>query len=363
MRKILVTGSLSYIGSVLTNYLEEHGYDCVGYDAGFFKDCLLSDPPATKTVFRDARDFQDKDLDGVDVLVHLAGLSNDPCGNLDAARMYEPTRVYAFEIAKLCKKRGVKFIFASSCSIYGKGQVEAFTEYSPTYPQTAYSVNKLQIEQDLRSISDRNFSPIALRFATVFGLSPRMRFDLAINGFVGMALATRQIVLNSDGSAWRPHVHVLDICQAVRCAIDFDWRGGELLVLNVADEKNNLQIIDVARTAQSLVPGCELKFLQKNPELDRDNLIKAKVHDGVDTRTYRVSFAKIRETFKDFQVAWTVENGIVDLFERLKALNLDETTFKDKKFYRVPMLEYLYQKGHLSEDLRWLKPVQLRYGS
>lgn len=357
MKKILVTGSLSYIGSVLTRYLEEYGFDCVGYDAGFFKDCLLYDPPATKTVFRDMRDFEDKDLDGVDVLVHLAGLSNDPCGNLDVARMYEPTRTYAFEIAKLCKKRGVKFIFASSCSIYGKGQSESFTEDSPTYPQTAYSLNKLQIEQDLRSISDKDFSPIALRFATVFGLSPRMRFDLAVNGFVGMAVATRRIVLNSDGSAWRPHVHVLDICQAVRCAIEFDWYGGELLVLNVADERNNVQIIEIAKIAQSLVPGCELQFLRNNPGLDSDNLIKAKVHNGVDTRTYKVSFARIRKTFKDFQVAWTVEEGITDLFEKLKARNLNETTFKDKKFYRVPMIEHLYRNGYLSEDLRWLKSM------
>jgi len=355
MKNILVTGSLSYIGSVLTSYLEERGFGCVGYDAGFFKDCSLCDPPATKTVFQDARDFDDKDLDGVDVLVHLAGLSNDPFGNLDAARMYEPTRIYALKIAKLCKNRGVKFIFASSCSIYGKGQAKPFTEDSATCPQTAYSLNKLQIEQDLQSISDKAFSPIALRFATVFGLSPRMRFDLAVNGFVGMAVATRQIILNSDGSAWRPHVHVLDICQAVRCAIDIDWHGGGLLTLNVGDERNNLRIVDIAKTAQALVPGCELKSLQNNPELDSANLIKARVHSGIDTRTYKVSFATIRETLKDFKAAWTVERGIKDLYEKLKALNLNEATFKDRKFYRVPMIEYLYQKGYLSADLRWLK--------
>jgi nucleoside-diphosphate-sugar epimerase len=357
MKNILITGSQSYIGSVLTSFLEERGFNCVGYDTGLFRNCLLYDPPATRTVFKDMWDFEEDDLQGIDAVVHLAALSNDPVGNLDAARMYEPTRQYAFEIAKHCRKRGVKFIFASSCSIYGKGKGEFLAEDSPTDPQTAYSLNKLQIEQDLRSIADKEFSPIALRFATVFGLSPRMRFDLAINAFVGMAAVTRKILLNSDGSAWRPNVHVLDICQAVRCAIDHDWRGGQLLVLNVGDEENNLQIIDIAKTVQSLVPGCELKFLQQNPELDSNNLIRAKAHSGVDTRTYKVSFAKIRQTFKDFRIAWSVEKGIEDLLQKLKAMNLDEATFKDRRFYRVPMIEHLLKSGYLSEDLRWLRTI------
>ena len=163
MKRILVTGSLGYLGSILTKTLAESGFDCIGYDAGFFKDCLLYPPPATETVFRDARDITEEDFKGIDVVVHLAGISNDPMGKLDAARVYDPTRVYSLNIAKLCKKLGVRFIFASSCSVYGLGEDELLTELSPTHPQTYYSLNKLQIEEDLRSISDKDFSPIALR--------------------------------------------------------------------------------------------------------------------------------------------------------------------------------------------------------
>ena len=228
MKRILVTGSLGYLGSVLTSYLVEAGYDCMGYDTGFFKDSLLYPPPLTPTVFRDARDITQSDLKHIDVVIHLAGISNDPMGKLDAASIYDPTRTYTFKIAKMCKKLGVKFIFASSCSIYGLGVDELLTEESQVFPQTGYSMNKLQVEEDLRSISDSSFSPISLRFATVFGNSPRIRFDVVINMLTGMAMANKTIVLNSDGKAWRPNLHILDLCMAVRCAIDLDYRRGEL---------------------------------------------------------------------------------------------------------------------------------------
>jgi nucleoside-diphosphate-sugar epimerase len=356
MKRVLVTGSLGYLGSVLTGYLEESGLEVVGYDTGFFRDCLLYDPPATKTVFCDARDLQEKDLDGFDALVHLAGISNDPFGNLDAAKVYDPTRAYSLRAAQLCKKKSVRFIFASSCSVYGKGQEELVDEDSPSFPQTPYSLNKLQIEQDLRTISDTDFSPIALRFATAFGPSPRLRFDIVINMLAGMALATGKIVLNSDGTPWRPNIHVLDICKSVRCAIDCDHNGGKLLVLNVGDEANNLQIIDIAKRVQSQVPGCELKFLKENPELDREGLVQdRKVKGGVDTRTYKVSFEKVRRTFPGFQCDWSVDRGVADLLEKLRAVGLDEKQFKYKNFYRLQKIESLYQDHYLSEDLRWLR--------
>jgi len=219
MKRILVTGSLGYLGSVLTKSLVDSGMDCIGYDTAFFKDCLLYEPSTTTTFLKDARDLTEADLKNVDVVVHLAGISNDPMGKLDAAQIYNPTRIYSFNIAKLCKKLGIKFIFASSCSVYGLGAEELLTELSPTYPQTPYSLNKLQIEEDLSSISDKDFSPIALRFATVFGPSPRLRFDVVVNMLTGMAMANKTIVLNSDGMSWRPNVHIKDVCLAVKCAI------------------------------------------------------------------------------------------------------------------------------------------------
>ncbi len=352
MKKILITGSAGYLGSVMTEYLEKNGSDCIGYDTGFFRDCLLYDTTA-KTVMCDARDIEANDLAGVDAVVHLAGISNDPFGNLEAAKVYDPTRAYALKIARLCKEQQIKFIFASSCSVYGIGQGELLDENSPTHPQTPYSLNKWQVEQDLQGIADDDFSPIALRFATAFGLSPRLRFDLVTNMLTGMAFTTGKIILNSDGTPWRPNVHILDICKSVKYAINSNHRGG-LLKLNVGDESNNLQVMDIAKKVQACVPGCELKFLKENPELDKEGLVRdRKVKQGVDTRTYKVSFAKIRETFPGFQCDWSVEAGIRDMVEKFKAINLTEAQFKSKNFYRLQKIEHLYQSHFLSADLRW----------
>jgi nucleoside-diphosphate-sugar epimerase len=359
MTRVLVTGSTGYIGSVLTDYLTRHGLECVGYDTGFFLPCLLYPPSVQPTVARDARDVTDIDLGGIDAVVHLAGISNDPMGKLDAARTYDPTRSYSLALAKRCKRLGVKFIFASSCSVYGVGGDELLSELSPTKPQTGYSLNKLQIEQDLQSIADASFSPIALRFATVFGLSPRLRFDVVVNMLTGLAVATKTIILNSDGRSWRPNVHILDACQAVRRAIELDYSAGELLVLNVGDDTNNLEIIDIAKTVQNSVPGCELRFLSENPELDKDDLIRdRKVKAGVDTRTYKVSFAKIQRTIPGFKCQWSVARGVREMATRFSELSLSNEMFKRKGFYRLQQLEYLLDGGYLSDELRWLKAKQ-----
>lgn len=357
MKKILVTGSLGYLGSVLTKNLVENGYDCIGYDMGFFKDSLLSAPPETETIFRDARDITEVDLKNIYAVVHLAGISNDPMGTLNAARIYDPTRVYSLDIAKLCKKLGVRYIFASSCSVYGLGEEELLNELSPTDPQTYYSLNKLQIEDDLRSISDKDFSPIALRFATVFGYSPRIRFDVVVNMLTGMALADGMVVLNSDGKSWRPHLHILDVCQAIRCSLDFDYRGGELLVLNVGADENNLQVLQVANIIKRAIPGCEIKFLSENPELDKEGLIRDRKvkKGGGDTRTYKVSFDKIIKTLPGFKCEWNVERGVREMASLFESLNFNKEIFKRRGFYRLQHLEDLHEGGFLSDDLHWLK--------
>ena len=356
MKKILVTGSLGYIGSVLAPYLEERGFKCVGYDTGFFKDGVLYPPKETETILKDARDIDKADLKNVDAVVHLAGISNDPLKKLDAERVYDPTRAYSFNIAKLCKKLGIKFIFASSCSVYGIGDDEFLTEESPVHPQTGYSLNKLQIEEDLRSISDKDFSPIALRFATAFGSSPRIRFDVVVNMFAGMAFTNKEIVLNSDGSPWRPNVHILDFCEAIKRTIELDYNRGELLVLNVGDEINNLQVIQIARIVAAAVPGCEVKFLTENPELDKEGLIQdRKIKGGVDTRTYKVSFEKIKKILPGFKCEWSVERGVKNMMVLFEKISLSKEMFKNKDFYRLQQLEYLHENKYLSDDLRWLR--------
>jgi cupin fold WbuC family metalloprotein len=358
MKRVLVTGSLGYIGSVLTPYLQSAGFDCVGQDVGFFSGGTLYPPADAPTLFRDSRDIAPADLDGVQAVVHLAGISNDPMGKLDAASVYDPTRGYSARLAKMCKDRGIAFIFASSCSVYGIGSDELLTETGPTHPQTGYSLNKLQIEEDLRALAGKAFSPIALRFATIFGRSPRLRFDVVVNMLTGLAATTGKIVLNSDGQSWRPNLHILDACRAVRAAIDLDYDGGDLLVLNVGRDDNNLQVLDIAKAIQRVVPGCELRFLSESPDLDRDGLIKdRKVRDGGrDTRTYKVSFEKIRQVMPQFSCEWTVEEGARDLVTLFEQIRLDTATFKRREFYRLQQLEYLHGNGYVSDALRWQTP-------
>lgn len=359
MKKILITGSLGYIGSVLTPFLEDRGYKTIGYDTGFFKDSVLYKLQETETILKDARDIGENDLKGIDEVVHLAGISNDPLKKLDAARVYDPTREYSFNIAKLCKKLGIKFIFASSCSIYGIGGDEFLTEESEVHPQTGYSINKLQIEGDLRSISDKDFSPIALRFATAFGLSPRIRFDVVVNMFAGMAFTEKAIVLNTDGTPWRPNLHILDFCEAIRRSIELDYSGGELLIMNVGDENNNLQVIQIAKTVAAAVPGCEVKFLNENPGLDKEGLITdRKVKSGgVDTRTYKVSFEKIQRMLPGFKCEWSVKRGVKETISKFEEIGLTREIFKNRGFYRLQQLEYLHENNFLSDDLRWLNLV------
>lgn len=355
MKRVLITGSLGYIGSVLTPYLQENGFECIGYDTGFFRDCTLYNPNETKTIMKDVRKLEESDLNNIDALVHLAGISNDPFGNLKPEKIYDPTREYSLNIAKLCKKKGVKFIFSSSCSIYGIGGEGFVDEESNTNPQTLYSLNKLQVEQDLEQISDKDFSPIALRLATVFGPSPRLRFDLVVNMLVGLAMTTGKIVLNSDGKAWRPHVHIQDVCKAFRKSIDLEYNEGVPLILNVGDTKNNLQIIDVANMIKDQVKGCEIHFLNKDPNLDKDGLIKDRKiqNTGKDTRTYKVLFEKIKKYFDGFNCDFTVENGIADLIKALQDVKLNETQFKSINFYRLQKIEDLYKKNYLTENLFW----------
>jgi len=273
MKKILITGSLGYIGSVIMPYLGKQGYDCTGLDTGFFQDCTLFSAEEENTVFKDVRDITKDDLKNVDVVVHLAGIANDPLKTLHPEKVYEPVRKYTCQLARLCKGLGVKFIFASSCSVYGAAPNEISDEKSKPNPVTPYSLNKLQIEEDLTKLSDKEFSPdltklsdkefspVILRFATVFGLSPRMRFDIVVNMFVGMAITSGKIVMNSTGQVWRPFLHIQDACKAIRYGIEAEPDQNPF-VLNVGDTSENYQIITIAQMVKDAFPGSEITFLQ-----------------------------------------------------------------------------------------------------
>ncbi len=353
MKKILIIGSKGYLGSRLTDYLSQYkDYDCVGSDIGFFEQGLLYKPLATKDIGIDARDLDEEHLKGFDAVVLLAGISNDPLGNMDIDKIYDPTRLYALKIAKFCKTLGIQFIFPSSCSVYGveDGIVD---EQGNTNPQTPYSLNKLQIEEDLHSIADKDFSPIALRLATVFGPSPRIRFDLVINMLCGMAVTQNKVMLNSDGQAWRPHLHIDDACQAIKCSIDWDCALGELVVLNVGRNDNNLKIIDVANMVVSSHKGTSIGYLgSENRGKENDLILDRKIQDGVDSRTYKVSFDSIHEILPNFEAQWTVQDGIRQLLDSLIFWELDENKFNQRDFYRLQQVEHLHRTGQVTEELR-----------
>lgn len=354
MKKILVVGNQGYLGSRLTDYLQEYGYSCAGADIGFFKDGLLYLPRHVSMLEKEARTLDELDIANFDVVLQMAGISNDPFGNLSAEKIYDPTRTYALRIADMCKKHGVKYIYPSSCSVYGIGAGVVMDEEGHTNPQTQYSINKMQVERELASMADANFSPIALRLATVFGASPRIRFDVVINMLCGMAVAEGKVVLNSNGQAWRPHVHIDDVCEAFRCCIEWDYRGGKLMVLNVGRNDNNLKIIDIAQTIQQLVPNCRLSFLGQGQDIAKDDLVRdRKIQDGVDTRTYQVSFDRIHKVLPGFQARWPVPKGIVTLLEALRDAGLDISKFRQREFYRLQQIEYLHKTRQLNDDLEW----------
>lgn len=360
--RVLVTGSQGYIGSVLTQDLVRRGHSVFGVDTGFFKHALLYPLAETTTVARDVRDLNEEHLHGIDVVVHLAGISNDPMGAMSSSTVYDPTRLYSFKLASLCKLHNVRFIFASSCSVYGIGGETLLSESSPVNPQTGYSLNKLQIEEDLASICGPSFSPIALRFATIFGSSPRIRFDVVVNMLVAMAAVDNCIVLNSDGNAWRPNLHILDACAAIAYAIESPYSDGRLLTVNVGSEFNNLRVIDIAQIIQRVLPQCEVKFLAEDSALDRDGLIRdRKVSKAKgDSRTYKVSFEKIRDVFPGFRCEWDVERGVREMLLRFSSVGLNREVFKRRGFYRLQHLEDLLSEGFLSPDLRWISSPSLK---
>ena len=347
IKKILIIGSQGYLGSRMTDYFQELGYSVTGSDVGFFQYGVLQHPKPVRNLGKAAQEITAEDINGHDVVIQLAGISNDPFGNLDPSKIYDPTRDYALQIAKHCKKLGVRYLFPSSCSVYGIGE-EQLNENGPTNPQTGYSLNKLHIEQGLAELAGPDFSPIALRLATVFGCSPRIRFDVVINMLSGMAVSQGKVILNSNGQAWRPHLYIEDVCEAFRCCVEWDYDGEELLVLNVGRNDNNWRIIDIAKKIQQEIEGSTLQFLSKK-STEQDELVKdRKIQDGVDKRTDQVNFDRIHQLLPGFHAQWSVERGIERLIQDLRNWKLDEVKFKQRDFYRLQQVDYLYVTKQIS---------------
>jgi nucleoside-diphosphate-sugar epimerase len=341
--RVLVTGSEGYIGSVLGPFLAAHGHDVAGVDAGFYRSGWLYEPQTSTipTLTRDIRSLAEADLDGFDAVVHMAELSNDPLGQLAPTITYDINHAGSVHVATAARAAGVeRFVYTSSCSVYGDADEEVVDEQSPLRPQTAYAECKQLVERDVAALATAQFSPVFLRNATVYGASPRMRFDIVLNNLCGFAWTTRQIRMESDGTPWRPLVHVLDVCRAIRCALEAPREDVHGQVLNVGDRDANFQIREIAEIVGRIFPDCEVTVGRR----------------GSDQRSYRVSFAKIHDLLPSFGCDWTPERGARQLLEIFRAVELTEEDFRSRMFTRLKQVEYLLRTGQIAEDFSW-KPL------
>ena len=341
--KVLVTGTDGYIGSMLAQTLMERGHAVTGIDVGLYRDGWLYNGitrfPASTT--KDIRLMVAEDLAGHDAVVHLAELSNDPLGELNPRLTYAINHEGSVGLAESCKKAGVeRFVYTSSCSVYGVGAGELKSEESDTTPQTAYAECKLLVERDVSRLADDDFSPTFLRNATAYGPSPRMRFDLVVNNLAALAWTMGEIRMTSDGTPWRPLVHVLDICQAVACVLEAPRDVVHDEVFNVGDTEENYRVRQIAEIISDVFPSCQLTLGSS---------------DG-DSRSYRVSFEKIRERLPSFHCAYDVRAGATQLRDVFERIDMTAETFQFRAFTRLKQLQHLLATGQLDDDF-FFKPL------
>ncbi|HWW86137.1 MAG TPA: SDR family oxidoreductase [Vicinamibacterales bacterium] len=338
--RVLVSGHNGYIGSVLVPTLVGAGHDVVGLDTFFYDECTYGpDYARPAAVHRDVRDVGVEDLMGFDAVMHLAALSNDPVGDLRPSITYDINHEGSRRLARLAKDAAVpRFLFASSCSLYGASAGDAMLdEHAAFNPVTPYGESKIWSERDILTLADDNFSPTFLRNATAYGFSPRLRSDVVVNNLVGYAVATHEVLLQTDGSQWRPLVHVEDICRAFLTALEAPRDAVHGEAFNVGSTAENYRIRDVARIVQDVVPGSRVTLSGKA---------------GPDLRNYRVNCDKLA-TRLGFQTKWTVERGALQMlgqFER-HGLTLDQLT--GPRMQRLPRLKELLASSRLDDNLRW----------
>jgi nucleoside-diphosphate-sugar epimerase len=338
--KVLVTGTEGYIGAVLTPLLAGRGHHVDGLDTCFYTGGLLypREDGFETALRKDIREIEAEDLAGYDAVVHMAELSNDPLGQLNPEVTYRINHEGSLRMARKCLEAGVqRFVYTSSCSVYGVAESDLVDETSEPNPQTAYARCKVLVERDVGAMADDDFSPTFLRNATAFGPSPRMRFDIVLNNLAGLAWTTGQIKLISDGTPWRPLVHVEDIARAIACSIEAPREAVHGKVFNVGDSEQNYRIREVAEIVSEALPGCRLTI----GESDGDN------------RSYRVSFEKINGELPGFRCEKDARTGARELMEVFERIDLSREVFEAPPFTRLRELEKLLAAGELDGELLW----------
>ena len=340
--KILITGTEGYIGCRLAPTLIADGHEVVGLDTGYYRDgWLYSDPGslpvAPRTLLKDLRAVTASDLEGFDAVVHLAELSNDPLGENSPDVTFEINHRGSVELAKTSKAAGAqRFVYASSCSVYGVGTGELLSETAPTHPQTAYAKCKVAVERDLQAMADESFCPVFLRNATAYGPSPRMRFDIVLNDLCARAWTERRIAMISDGTPWRPVVHLEDICAAIKCALRAPAALVRGEIFNVGRTEENYRIRELAEIVAAVFTGCEVSVGPASG----------------DNRSYRVAFDKISR-LPGFHCNWTARQGAEELKALFERIDFSPDVYQFRAFTRLKQLNYLQRTRQVDQRLFW----------
>jgi nucleoside-diphosphate-sugar epimerase len=342
--KVLVTGVEGYIGALLCPMLMARGHDVVGLDTGYYRDgWLYSDmaefPQFPRMINKDLRRIEQADLAGLDAVVHLAELSNDPLGQNKPEITHQINHQGSVRLAEMARQAGAeRFVYTSSCSVYGAGTGDFLDEQAEVNPQTAYAHCKVNVEKDVGAMAGDEFSPVFLRNATAYGPSPRMRFDIVLNNLTGWARTTGRIAMTSDGTPWRPLVHVRDICNAIVASLEAPRDAIHGQVFNVGRNDDNYRVREIASIVADVFPGCDLTLGES----------------GGDNRSYRVSFDKITSELPGFKAEWTVPDGARQLYELYERIDMDSQMFEFRAFTRLKQLEYLIRTRQIDSEFYWV---------
>lgn len=340
--RVLVTGHNGYVGTVLTPMLLNAGHDVVGLDTNLYQAATFGEDDAANAIpmiEKDVRDVTHADIDGFDAILHLAGLSNDPLGDLNPELTYEINHRASVRLAEIAKEVGVeRYIFSSSCSNYGAGVDDWLNEESAFNPVTPYGRSKVMVEQDVAKLADDRFSPTFLRSSTAYGVSPRLRFDLVINNLTAWAFTTGLVYLKSDGTPWRPVVHIEDMALAFVAALHASRDLIHNEAFNVGRPEENYRIRELAEIVAEVVPGSRVEFAEGA---------------SPDKRNYRVDSSKIARTLPEFKPKWTARQGAQELYEAYQRIGLQVEEFEGPRYRRIDHIKMLMANGRLDDRLRW----------